>query len=275
MEDERSNFLTKIDFKRLVSYLRIWVLMSKNSFLIYFYQKTILFIFLFGKVLRFSFFSLFLLFIVRGVGNLAGYSANQALFFFLTFNIVDILGQFLFREVYRFRPLIVSGDLDLILVKPFSPLFRVLMGGADFIDLLTIPPLIIITFWVGSALHPSYGQTILYFFLILNALLISTAFHIAVLSFGIITFEIDHMIMIFRDLLNLGRFPIDIYKEPLKGILTYLIPVGIMVSIPAKALLGVVTPLGVIASFLVGMVLIFLSLRFWRYALRFYSSASS
>jgi len=39
--------------------------------------------------------------------------------------------QLLFRDVYRFRPKVVSGDFDLILVKPINPLFRVLLGGAD------------------------------------------------------------------------------------------------------------------------------------------------
>ena len=54
--------------------------------------------------------------------------------------LIDVISQFLFREVYRFRPLVVSGEFDLVLVKPVSSLFRSLAGGADVIDLITIPP---------------------------------------------------------------------------------------------------------------------------------------
>ena len=45
----------------------------------------------------------------------------QMLVFYLCFNIVDTIGQLLFREVYRFRSLIVTGGLDMVLVKPLNP----------------------------------------------------------------------------------------------------------------------------------------------------------
>jgi ABC-2 type transport system permease protein len=277
MADKRRFPVPSLDFpvKRIPYYLKIWLLMSKNSFMVYINQKLLFGIFLFGKVFRFGFFILFIYFLVKGADKLAGYSVNQTVFFFLTFNLVDILGQFLYREVYRFRPMIVSGDFDLILLKPFNALFRVLLGGSDVIDLVTIPPLLFAVFWVGRMLNPTSIQAVLYLLLVANALVISTAFHIAVISMGIITLEIDHTVMIFRDMLNLGRLPVDIYREPIRSVLTYLIPVGIMITLPAKALMGLVTPAGILVSFAVGVVAVFAAVRFWNYALRFYTSASS
>lgn len=261
--------------QRLFYYLKIWILMSRNSFLIWFSQAGLLSLFLIGKILRFGFFFAFLFFLIKGAGGLVGYSTNQVVFFFLTFNLIDILAQFLFREVYRFRPLIVSGDFDLVLVKPLNPLFRSLLGGADMIDLITIPPLILALIYVAGLLNPSGLSTLYYLLLVINGLLIAAAFHIAVLALGIITLEIDHTIMIYRDLANLGRFPIDIYKEPLKGILTYLVPIGIMVSLPVKALLGLVSLPGVLWSLGLGVITIYLSIKFWNFALTKYTSASS
>ena len=192
-----------------------------------------------------------------------------------TFNIVDVFAQFLFREVYRFRPLIISGGFDLVLVKPINALFRSLMGGADLYDLITLPPLIFAVFYLGGQLNPSLLHSAYYILLLINGLLIAAAFHIAVISLGIITLEIDNSIMIYRDIISLGRLPIDIYKEPLRGMLTYLIPVGIMISFPAKALMGLMTIAGIFLSFILGGVLIFSSLKFWNYALKQYTSASS
>lgn len=206
-------------------------------------QRLGLIVFLLGKIMRFALFLIFLIFLLKGTKNLAGYNLNQTVFFFLTFNLIDITSQFLFREVYRFRQYIVTGSFDLSLVKPISALFRSLMGGADIIDLITIPPLVIALIVIGKSLNPTFLSVLLYFVLLINGLLIATAFHIAVLSLGIITFEIDHTIMIYRDLTSLGRLPIDIYKQPLQGILTYLIPVGIMISLPAKTLMGRGSPL--------------------------------
>jgi ABC-2 type transport system permease protein len=261
--------------KKLQKYLKVWWLMSRNSFSMVISQKLSLSFFLTGKIFRFVFFFLFLFFILKGAGNLAGYNTNQVIFFFLVFNIVDVLSQFLFREVYRFRPMIVNGDFDFVLVKPINSLFRVLLGGADVIDFITIPPLIFVTIYIGSLLHPSMVSTVYFVLLLINAFLIATAFHIAVLSLAIITLEIDHMVMIYRDLTSLGRLPVDIYKQPLQGFLTYLIPVGVMITLPAKAIMGFVGPAGILTAFLVGILAIFISLRFWNFALKKYTSASS
>jgi len=256
-------------------YLKVWWLMSKNAFLSMLMNRLGALVFLFGKILRFGFFIAFIVFLLKGTNTLAGYNLNQTLFFFLTFNLVDIVTQFLYREVYRFRPLVVSGGFDLVLTKPINALFRSLMGGADILDLITIPPLIVAVYFLGMSLNPTLVQIFLYLLLLINGLLIATAFHIAILSLGIITLEIDHTIMIYRDLTNLGRFPVDIYKQPLRGILTYLIPVGLMVTFPAKALMGLLNPRVTLLSLAFGTICLFVSLKFWNYALTKYSSASS
>lgn len=261
--------------KKFNYYLKVWWMMSKNAFLAMLNHRIGVVVFTLGKVLRFTFFGAFIYFLLSKTNTLAGYTLHQTLFFFLTFNLIDVISQFLFREAYRFRPLIISGSFDLILIKPINALFRSLMGGADILDLFTIPPLIFAVYYVGAQLDPTAGQVLLYVILVANGLVISTALHIAVLSLGIITLEIDHTIMIYRDLTNLGRLPIDIYGQPLKGILTYLIPVGVMITLPAKAMMGLITPVGIAISFALGILMMTLTLRFWGFALKQYTSASS
>lgn len=261
--------------KKIKKYLKIWWMMSANSFSIVLGQRFALSMFLIGKVFRFTFFFLFLFFLLKGTGNLAGYGVNQIIFFFLTFNLIDVITQFLFRNVYSFRPMIIKGELDLVLVKPINSLFRVLMGGADIIDLITIPPLAALTIFYGVSLHPTLLEVLIYLVLLVNGFLIATAFYIAILALAIVTLEIDHAVMIYRDITNLGRLPVDIYKEPLRGFLTYLIPVGIIMTLPGKAMMGLVTTGGVVIAILIGILSIFLALRFWNFALTKYTSASS
>lgn len=232
-------------------------------------------VFLIGKVIRFVTFGAFLLFLLEGTKTLAGYTSNQVLFFYLTFFLIDTTSQFLFREVYRFRSYVVSGSFDLILLKPMNPLFRVLLGGADAIDFLTLPPLIYLVFHFGFLFSPSLLHTAYYLLLVINGLILSAAFHIAVLAFGIITLEVDHTIMIFRDLESLARFPVDIYRQPLRAVITYFIPIGLMITLPAKAFLGLISLVGVATSFGIGILALILALRFWQFALTKYTSASS
>ncbi len=261
--------------KRIKHYFKIWWMLTRNSFTVVLGQKTALLFFLLGKIIRFGLFVGFLYFLILGTKDLAGYNSNQVIFFFLVFNVIDVLSQFFFREVYRFRPKIVSGDFDLTLVKPFNALFVSLMGGADMIDFVTIPPLVILTIYFAVLLAPGFISTIYFLLLLINSLIIATAFHIAVLALGILTTEIDHTIMIYRDLTSFGRFPIDIYKQPLQGFLTYLVPIGIMITYPAKSLMGLLTAEGIVISLLVGITALFLSLKFWNFALTKYTSASS
>jgi ABC-2 type transport system permease protein len=260
---------------KLKKYFKFWLLMSKNSFLSGFHSKIAFSIFLFGKIIRFGFFLAFLIFLIKGTGNVAGFNTHQATFFFLSFNLIDVISQFMFREVYRFRPMIVNGDFDLVLSKPINSLFRSLLGGADIIDFVTIPPLLILSAYFATLVLISPMSVIVYVLLMINGLVIATSFHIMVLCFAILTLEADHVVWIYRDLTSLGRFPVDIYRQPLKGVITYLIPIGIMFTFPAKALMGLLNWQTILMAFVVGFVTLVLSLKFWNLALKSYTSASS
>src|SRR5206468_966378 len=140
------------------------------------------------------------------------------IFFFITFNIIDTLPQFFLRDVYRFRQQIINGYFDYTLIKPMSPLFKSLFGGSDILDLFILLLMIGILFIGFQHIgHITTWGVVFYILLLINAFIISLAFHIAVISLGILTTEVDNAILLYRDLTQMGRFPIDIYKQPLQG----------------------------------------------------------
>jgi ABC-type uncharacterized transport system, permease component len=106
-----------------------------------------------------------------------------------------------------------------------------------------------------------------------NGLIISTAFHIFVLALGLLTTEVDNAIMIYRDLLNLGRFPIEIYQQAISFIFTFLIPIGIMITFPVKALFGFLSFKNIVFSFFISFFLLLLSIKLWQIGLKKYQSA--
>lgn len=261
--------------RRIKYYIKIWWLMNIKYILPVFSHSWTFIVYLLGKIIRFTFFFLFIVFLLKGTKTFAGYNLNEVLFFYLSFNLIDITAQFLFREVYNFRPKLVTGSFDYVLLKPMNPLFKVLLGGADAIDLIILPPLIILLVYFGIQLNPSLIQVIVYVLLIINSLVITSAFHIAVAAMGIITMEIDHTIMIYRDLVSLGRFPVDIYKNPLQWVITYLVPVGVMMTLPVKALLGIAGFRLIVVSFAIGIASLIFANRLWKYALTKYTGAGS
>lgn len=261
------------DIKR---YLSLWLKLTNQSFMREFLDRWNAGMFLFGKLLRFGFFTIFLFALFAKTSDIGGYTRYQMVFFFLTFNLLDTTAQLFYREVYRFRPMVVSGDFDLVLTKPMSALFRVLAGGADPLDLymlfLYAGLLVYVIMQLGAV---TAVGVMAYLALLVNGLIIATGFHILVLALAIVTTEVDHAIMIYRDLTMMGRVPTDIYHQPIRAILTFVLPVGLMMTVPAKAFLGLLSPWTVALSLVLGFLFFVLCLKAWRYALTRYSSASS
>lgn len=260
-----------------VRLIKIWLMVTSRAAQTQLLTSWAGILFLIGKILRFLLFFVFLFAVLGSAHTLAGYSREQVILFFLVFNIIDISVQFLFRGVYQFRPLVVSGEYDLDLLKPLPSFFRPLFGWADILDFITLIPLWIyfFSFIVHYQLFPSVLTIILFFILLLNSLIIAFGFNLLTCSVCVLTTEIDHLVWVYRDLTNMARFPTDIYSKGVQAILTFTIPVIILITVPAKALMGILSWQWVGLSFLISGLFLFASLRFWRYALSQYSSASS
>jgi len=257
--------------------LKIWFLMAKMAILPDLLTPWAALLFIIGKLVRFGFFFVFLFSVLSGTGGLAGYSREQAILFFLVFNLIDIVIQFLFRGVYHFRPLVISGDYDLDLLKPLPSFFRPLFGHVDVMDFVTLLPLIIfMMFFVAkNNLINSFLDIFLFLILFFASLLIGFAFHLFVCAVCVLTTEIDHLVWIYRDLTAMARFPTDIYRGLVGFVLTFVFPVVLLITFPAKGLMGLLSFDKVALAILVSVLTVYLSLKFWYWSLKRYTSASS
>ncbi len=257
-------------------YIRLWWLMtsmvSQNAFV----SRFGAIIFILGKILRFASFLFFLIILLSRTHALVNYNIWQIIFFYTTFNLVDSFAQFFLREVYRFRTYVISGDFDYILTKPIPTLFRILFGGSDALDIpMLLISIAILVFSIGKIGNITTLGVFLYLSLLINGFIIAFSFHILVISIGILTAEVDNALWLYRDLTAMGRLPIDIYKDPMRFLITFVIPVGIMMTFPAKALFGILSAKLFFLSVIVGLTLLYLSLRLWKFSLKNYTSASS
>lgn len=251
---------------------QIFWLFAKNSMRTTTQGRLGVIIFTLGKIVRFAFMFFLLFFIFQQTRVLKGYTFQEAALFYMIFNLIDTISQILFREVYRFRSLVVEGSLDTILLKPYHPFLRILVGGVDILDVFLLIPYSLIAIFIALRGHIVFVNFLSFFVLFLNALWIATSFHILVLALGIITTEVDHTILIYRDMTSLGRFPMAIYKEPIRSIFTFIIPIGIMTSFPPQALLGTLSITGFAVSFVLSSILFFGAMRLWNFALKKYQS---
>lgn len=255
---------------------RVWLRMAVMSFYAQMSYGLGSLGFLAGKVVRLVFFFAYIVAIFKHTNSLVGYTLAETVLFFLTYNVIDITVMVFLRGVYSAKRTVEDGDLDYYLIQPCSPLFRMTSGYVDFIDILTMLPVLVLFAMTWPKL-PGIGplQLAFYLLLILNGIAIAFAMHIVVAALAVWTQELENAIWIYRDLMFLGRFPVDIYSAPMRWALVILVPIGVMTSFPAKALLGLLSSRWISYSIGVGTLSMAASIWFWHQALKRYTSVSS
>lgn len=262
---------------RLTVYWHVWKMTAFNALQEAFINRWTNVIFLTGKSVRFGMALVFLLLIRNNVSQFSGYTTDQMIVFFLTYQFVDLLAQIFYRGAYLFGNLVRNGDFDFLLAKPISPLFRALTGKPDINDVVFMVPSILVSFAIASQLNLQVTMVSVFWYgiLLVNSFLIVTSLHVLVMVVGILTTEVDGVIWLYRDLIRLGQFPVSVYLQPLQFALFFIVPIGLMITVPAEVLLNVQPTQSILTTLVLGVGSFFLSLRVWSWSLRQYSSASS
>lgn len=80
---------------------------------------------------------------------------------------------------------------------------------------------------------------------------------------------------VFDGLFQMARYPVSLYPDGIRLILTWIVPVGVMTTVPAQALTGELTPAAAVGSVLLGLILFTGATVLFRTGVRRYASASS
>ncbi|PJI06521.1 MULTISPECIES: ABC transporter permease [Clostridium] len=83
------------------------------------------------------------------------------------------------------------------------------------------------------------------------------------------------LLWIFDSLMELGRYPVNIYPIVFKNILTWIIPVGIITTMPVEALLGKIYSADILLELIFSITIYVVSVYFFKQSIKKYSSASS
>lgn len=265
--------MAPMDVKRLPVYWHFWYRSSAMALQSVMVTRLASFLFLTGKLIRISLWLVFLLAIKDKINLLSGYNLDQLIVFFLIYNVFDLLGQIFYRGIYWYRNEIITGNFDFTLLKPLNPLFQVLCNHTDWLD---IPALILtVSFLIIKLPAVSAAEFLAFLVMGLAAMVLITAIHILVAAIGVLTTEVDHAIWIYRDLSLAARFPVDIYSEGVRFFLNFIVPIGLIFTVPAKALFGVLSIQWILLTLGFTVIFYLAIIKFWQYALKKYSSASS
>mgnify|MGYP001575077371 CR=1 FL=1 len=169
---------------------------------------------------------------------------------------------------------IINGQLDGILVKPVDSQFLISFERMHIQNLWRIGGGILLAMYAWSKINITIGYVEILTFVVtlISGMVIqySVLFIISVLSFWTYTTEPEIMT---ETALSIAHYPLDIFSKKAVRWLT-IIPIIFISTVPTRALLGrfdILTWISPVAA----VAVLLLSRRFFHFALRHYSSASS
>jgi ABC-2 type transport system permease protein len=265
-------------FTTLIKYWKIWARLTALQFESQISNsRGAATIFIVGKVFRFAFAFIFITAILGRAQNMTGYTLSEAIFILALFVWGSTATQLFFRGVYMFRQKVQDGSFDFYLLTPLNPLFLSLFSTTDPMDVLLMIPYTYIlgVSWIASG-HPiTIAAVLLVIFCMITMFAFAFAIHTVIVAIGVRYLEVDNLIMFFRDIEKMGTYPIDIYDRYVGGVLTYVIPIAIIATVPAKIVFGELSPWYLLVFAALAAVEVRLALWLWNRALTSYTSASS
>lgn len=209
--------------------------------------------------------------------TLVGWSFGHMLLLFGTFQILrGLLATFVDPNFQWFSNQIRTGKLDALLLLPVPSILMVNTGTYAPIELIQIGVGIGVIGVGCLTLHtfPSFWGAIGWLFLLMVGFTISWAARVLLASvvFWATSVELD---VFYRTIWEFGRYPVSIYRQPVRFLLTYIFPVAFLAPYPASALIEGINPLHMLVGGLLSTGFLALTQLVWRSGLRRYTSATS
>lgn len=210
--------------------------------------------------------------------SVSGWTLYDTRVFMAVLFVTDSLFMILFSEnLDKLSDRVRKGEIDMLLTKPANAQFILsfqkmntayvlnfaltsswliyslikLPGGIDAFKILSL------LIMIPSAVALTYSTR---FFFSASALIFTRA---------------DNLNYVWYNLYKLGTRPDSIYPTWLRYILLSFIPVAFFASVPARLVMGTASAWLILVGVAISTSFVYATTRFWKYALTFYSSASS
>jgi ABC-2 type transport system permease protein len=170
-----------------------------------------------------------------------------------------------------------KGTLDFLLLKPADAQFMLSTSKLELAHLVDVLGGIAIISWtlVSLGRAPGVVGVALALVFLICALAILYAMWILVVSLAFRVVKIDNMNYLFVSLFEAARWPSSVFRGALALIFTFVIPLALMTTYPALALLGRANGRHLATAAGVALMLLVVSRLVWQRSIRSYTGASS
>jgi ABC-2 type transport system permease protein len=210
--------------------------------------------------------------------QLGGWAYADVLVLLGVFNTLRGMIDFALRpNMPRLLEHVRRGTLDYILTKPVDSMFYVSFRHLVFwrlIDVLLGLGVIGYGLMVKRYI-PSLFDVLIFLITIAASFVLIYSLWMMLMTTSFWVIRIDDLSFIFDSFFETARFPVGMYRGWMRVVLTYVLPAAVITNMPALSLLGKWNMATALIAVSLALVFLWLARRFWRFALRFYTSASS
>lgn len=197
----------------------------------------------------------------------------------LLYGVVHIgfaLAEAFSRGFDTFSQMVREGDFDRILLRPLSPLFQIALREVQAIRIGRFLQGSIVLIWSLTQLSLPLSALLWLLLAIVGTFALFYGLFIlqATLSFWTVE-TLELMNIATYGGVHAGQYPLTIYTAPLRGVLTFLIPIGCVAYYPVASLLH--PPSHWIAPLLplAGLLFLLVASLLWQLGVRHYRSTGS
>ena len=210
--------------------------------------------------------------------DIGGWSFEQALIIQGIYTFLNGITNTWFspnlREIVKY---IREGTLDFILIKPVDSQFFISfkrISPSGLIEILLGLLVLIYCFYINEInVSPSIIALLIMTLICSISILYSLWFLISTTTIWFV--KTWNATEVLRSFLYIGRFPLNSFSLYLRIFFSTIIPIAFITTIPSEVILGISPIWKIMMEVFVSFIFIYSSRKFWKYALKFYSSASS
>lgn len=219
-----------------------------------------------------------LLVVYTGRGSIAGWSFEEALLVIGWFTLLQgVLEGAINPSLAGVVEHIRKGTMDFVLLKPADAQF--LVSTAKFlpwriINVLAATGLFVFAFWkMGRT--PSLVGLALCGVLFLASIAVLYSLWILTVSIAFYVVKVDNLTYFFGSIFDAARWPAPVFRGVTAFVFTFVIPLALMTTYPAEAMLGRLPYRAVCGAVVGAGVFAYLARRVWKGSIGRYTSASS
>lgn len=226
-----------------------------------------------------AFFNVFSMYLVTlRVNSAFGWKTGELLLISCIYNIIiGVFSTFFARGFSQFSDLIDRGKFDLFLLRPIDSQFYVSLHTASINSMVRTLLGTVLAAWIVTIYKIPVTLTGIALFIVgaLFAIFLLYSLLFMLNTLVIWAPKLDNINELFYTLRSLGRYPRETFRQLGEFGFVMISPFVLIMSTPAKLLLGKASLYDFGELILLTFAMFVLSRLFWKFALRFYTSASS